>query len=226
MFVGHLAVGLAGKRVAPRTSLGMLLLASQVADIVWPVLVLAGVEHVRIAPGITAASPLDLYDFPYSHSLAMDVMWAALFACVYYAFRRYARGSWVLFAVVLSHWVLDWVSHHPDMPLAPGTSARYGLGLWNSIPLTMLVEGGMWIAGITVYVHTTSAIDRAGSIGFWPMILLLTGIWVGSIFGPPPPTARAAAASALAMVLIFAWGWWIDGQRTVRIPATSAQAIS
>ena len=212
MFVGHLAVGFAGKRLAPKTSLGTLLLASQLADVVWPVLILTGVEHARITPGITAASPLDLYDFPYSHSLLMDVVWAGLFAGAYYVARRYSRGAWVLFATVVSHWVLDWLSHRPDMQLAPGAPARYGMGLWNSIPLTLAVEGAMWIAGVAVYVRSTKAGDRVGAAGFWPMIVLLSAIWLGSIFGPPPD-ARAAALSALAMVAIFAWGYWIDQHR-------------
>jgi hypothetical protein len=213
MFVGHLAVGFAGKRLAPKTSLGTLLLASQLADVVWPLLILAGVEHARITPGITTASPLDLYDFPFSHSLLMDVVWAGLFAGAYYMARRYSRGAWVLFATVVSHWVLDWLSHRPDMQLAPGASARYGVGLWNSIPLTLAVEGGMWIAGLAIYVRSTKAVDRVGTSGFWPMIVLLTAIWLGSIFGPPPPDAHAAALSALAMVVIFAWAYWIDTHR-------------
>jgi hypothetical protein len=217
MFVGHLAVGFAGKRLAPKTSLGTLLLATQLADILWPVFILTGIEHARIVPGITAASPLDLYDFPFSHSLVMDVKWAALFGAAYYAVRRYWRGAWVLMLAVFSHWVLDWVSHRPDMPLAPAASGRYGLGLWNSIPLTFVVEGGMWVVGILIYLRTTRAKDRLGSFGFWPMIVLLTGIWVGSIFGPPPPDARAAAISALAMVVIFGWGYWIDRRRAVRV---------
>jgi len=213
MFVGHLAVGFAGKRLGPKTSLGTLLLASQLADIVWPVMILAGVEHARIAPGLTAVSPLDLYDFPYSHSLLMDVVWAGLFAGAYYVARRYSRGAWVLFATVVSHWVLDWLSHRPDMQLAPGAPARYGMGLWNSIPLTLAVEGCMWIAGIALYARSTKARDRVGAAAFWPMIVLLSAIWLGSIFGPPPPDARAAALSALAMVAIFAWAYWIDQHR-------------
>ena len=217
MFVGHLAVGFAGKRLAPKTSLGTLLFASQLADIVWPLLILGGVEHVRITPGITASSPLDLYDFPLSHSLLMDVVWAGLFAGLYFVVRRYARGAWVLLGAVLSHWVLDWLSHRPDMPLAPGTAARYGAGVWNSIPLTLAVEGGMWIAGVAIYVRATSARDRVGTAAFWPMIVLLRGLWLGSIFGPPPPNARAAAISALSMLLIFAWGYWIDRHRPAAV---------
>ena len=215
MFVGHLAVGFAGKKFAPNTSLGSLLLASQVADIIWPVLVLAGIEHVRIVPGITAASPLDLYDFPISHSLLLDVVWAGVFAGLYYGVRRYVRGAWVLFAAVISHWVLDWLSHRPDMPLAPGLTGRFGAGVWNSVPLTLLVEGGLWVIGVGIYVRATRANDRIGSIAFWPMVVVLTGIWLASVFGPPPPDARTAAISALAMMVIFAWGWWIDNHRPV-----------
>ena len=143
MFVGHLAVGFAGKRFAPRTSLGTLLIAAQLPDILWSIFLIAGIEHARIVPGITAASPLDLYDFPISHSLLLDFVWACAFAaCCISLVKRYARGAWVLLLAVLSHWVLDFISHRPDMPLAPSLPGRYGLGVWNSVSLTFAVEGG------------------------------------------------------------------------------------
>ena len=51
MFIGHFGVALAAKRVAPKTSLGTLILAAQFLDFLWPVFVLLGIEHVRIALG-------------------------------------------------------------------------------------------------------------------------------------------------------------------------------
>jgi membrane-bound metal-dependent hydrolase YbcI (DUF457 family) len=128
MFVGHFAVGFASKRLAPRTSLGVLMAAPLLLDILWPLFVALGVEHVRIEPGATVVSPLDLYDYPYSHSLAASLFWAALFAGLYYLIRRGRRTAWVIAAGVVSHWVLDFVSHRPDMPLFPGDSTRLGFG--------------------------------------------------------------------------------------------------
>ena len=142
MFIGHVAVGLASKRLAPGTSLGLLVAAPLAVDLLWPVFVLAGWEQVRVAPGDTAVTPLEFISYPWSHSLLMAVVWSVLAASAYWLWRRYRAGALVLGAGVLSHWVLDAISHRPDLPLYPGSSIKIGLGLWNSVPATIAVEGG------------------------------------------------------------------------------------
>src|SRR6185436_7872623 len=122
MFVGHFAVGLASKRLAPRSSEGVLLLAPLFLDVIWPVFLATGLESVRIDPGNTAFTPLDLHDYPWSHSLVMSLVWSVLFGLGYYAFSRYRRGAVVIGLGVFSHWVFDFVTHRPDMPLWPGSA--------------------------------------------------------------------------------------------------------
>src|SRR4051812_18653488 len=141
MFIGHFAVGFGAKRYAPRVSLGTLFLACQLADIVWPVLVLAGIETFEIKPGITAVTPLDFTSYPYSHSLVALSLWAAAFALVHKALRH-ARWTVaiVLAIVVLSHWALNVASHRPDMPILLHGGPLLGLGLWYSLPATIIVE--------------------------------------------------------------------------------------
>ena len=129
MFIGHFGVALAAKKVAPRTSLGTLILAAQFADLLWPILLLAGVEHVEIVPGIAKASPFDFTDYPFSHSLLMLFFWSLLVGGIYYGLRRYQLGAFVIAAGVISHWILDFIVHRPDLPLRPGGEARLGLGL-------------------------------------------------------------------------------------------------
>ena len=137
MFIGHYGVALAAKRIAPRTSLALLVLAAQFLDLIWPIFLLLGFEHVRVVPGITRVQPFEFYDYPFSHSLTMALRWAVAVGLIYYLARRYVRGTWVVTVLVVSHWVLDFVSHRPDLPLWPG-GPKVGLGLWNS-----------WAASIT-----------------------------------------------------------------------------
>ncbi len=117
MFVGHYAVAFACKRLSPRTSLGTFALGAQFPDLLFPVLLLTGVEHVRIAPGITRVTPIDFYDYPISHSLMMTIVWALLLSGIYWILRCDTRATVLLGLAVVSHWVLDFVSHPPDMPL-------------------------------------------------------------------------------------------------------------
>jgi hypothetical protein len=227
MFVGHYAVGLAAKRFEPRVSLGTFVLAAMFADVVWCVAMLAGLEHVSYQPGRGAANYLVASNIALSHSLLMDAIWAALFAGGYYLWRRYWRGAWMLFAAVLSHWVLDVLAHRPDMPLAPGLEERIGLGLWSSVPATIVVEGGLWLAAIILYARGTQPRNRAGVIAFWIGIALLTLLWLGNISGPPPQDPRTAPVASLALFgLSIAWAYGMNRLRTPSIQVQCAGAES
>jgi len=219
MFVGHLAVGFAAKRVEPRISLGTSVLASMLPDLLWSLFLIAGIEHVQFKPGIGAANYFAASDIALSHSLLMDAMWAALFALAYFLLRRNPRGAWVLFAAVLSHWFLDVIAHRPDMPLAPGVPTRLGLGLWASIPATIIVEGGMWLAAVVVYTRATRARSWAGTYVFWLVVALLTLAWYNNIAGPPPPNPSTAGISSLVFFsLTVAWAYWMNRLRPARSP--------
>jgi hypothetical protein len=219
MFVGHLAVALTGKRIEPKISLGTWMLAALFADLLVFPLLIAGIERVRIHPGVAVNRMVA--DMPYSHSLLMDALWAGLFAGLYFLWRRYARGAWLLFAAVLSHWMLDFISHRPDMTLAPGTNAVLGLGLWNSIPATLIVEGGFWILAIIIYVRATEPKTRAGTYAFWIAIVLLTLAWYGNITsGMDPNPVRAGISGLIFFSFIVAWAYWINRLR----PASALRA--
>jgi len=215
MFLGHFALGLAAKRAAPAVSLGTLFLAVQLADGLWPLLLLLGVEHVRIVPGATLMTPLDFYDYPVSHSLLALLGWGLAFGALHFARRRSPRAAGILAAGVVSHWGLDVLVHRPDMPVLPG-GPFVGLGLWNSMGVTVALELGFYAVGLAIYAATTQATDRTGRYALGGLVLLLLAVWVGAVFGPPPPSERALALSALALWLVIPWGYWIDRHRRIR----------
>ncbi len=215
MFIGHFGVALAAKKIAPKTSLGTLILAAQFLDFLWPLFLLLGIEHVRIAPGITRVSPLDFNDYPVSHSLLMAIMWAVVFTGTYYGLRRNVRSAMVVGTAVLSHWVLDFIVHRPDLQLYPGGSARVGLGLWNSWMATIAAEVLCFGAGLSMYLGCTRARDNAGRYGFWALIALLFFGWVSTLLAGAPPNVTALAWGGIAMWLTAPWGWWADRHRTV-----------
>ncbi|HJW92120.1 MAG TPA: hypothetical protein VJ901_00745 [Thermoanaerobaculia bacterium] len=201
MFIGHDACSFAAKRVTPRVSLGLLIAAANLLDLLWPVFVLLGIEHVRVQRGPTPFLNLDLYDYPWSHSLLMSIVWGALFALGYWLITRNGRGAAMLGALVVSHWLIDFVVHVPDLPLWPG-GPKVGLGLWNHTAATAIIESLMFIGGIALYLQKHRA-----RFAFWSLIVFLTGVYITSIVAPPPPSERAVAWSALALWLLPFWAW-------------------
>ena|SRR5438105_5031535 len=212
MFIGHFGVAMAAKRVAPAASLGTLVMAAQLADGLWPIFVLLGVERARIDPGITRVTPLDFAYYPFSHSLLADIGWAAVFTVIYGAVRKDWRTAAWLGALVLSHWVLDLVVHRPDLPVWPG-GPKVGFGLWNSLPLTLLIEFALFVGGAYGYLIATRPRDRLGTALFGAFVLTLAALYLAAVFGPPPPSVQALAITGLAGWLFVAWGYWIDRHR-------------
>jgi len=226
VFIGHFAVAFAAKRIAPGVSLGTLFLAAQLADLIWPLLVLRGIEIVAIRPGITAMTPLDFIHYPYSHSLLALAAWSVLLGGVYLLRHRpAATAALVIAAVALSHWLLDVISHRPDMPLTLTGPTRIGLGLWNSIPATIVVEGLMFAAGVALYARGTDARNGIGRNGFVALVAFLALVYLASAFGPPPPSPAAVAWTAQAIWLLVAWAYWVDRNRSpVRFGTAEAVA--
>jgi membrane-bound metal-dependent hydrolase YbcI (DUF457 family) len=213
MFVGHFALGFAAKRAAPRVSLAVLFAAAQLADLVWPLLVALGVEQVSIEPGITTVTPLDFISYPYSHSLVFLSIWGVVLG---FAYRQSTgeRGVFTLLAaLVVSHWALDFVTHRPDLPFYPG-SMRVGLGLWNSMIATVIVELVMFAAGVWIYARSTRARDRIGRWSFIALVAFLVLAHTGNLMGGPPPSVAAIWMVGLAGgAVLLLWSWWTDRHR-------------
>jgi membrane-bound metal-dependent hydrolase YbcI (DUF457 family) len=214
VFIGHFAVGFASKRVVPRTPLAWLLVAPNVLDVLWPVFVLTGIERASIEPGNTAFTPLDLEYMPWSHSLVMSIVWSIAFALLYVAIHRDRRGAVVLAIGVFSHWVLDWITHRPDMGIAPGLDTRVGLGLWNSIPGTLVVELSMFAISIAIYAKATRPTDATGRWALVGLVAFLLVAYFGGVFGPPPPSIVVVNIAALvATAVLGVWALWIERHR-------------
>jgi membrane-bound metal-dependent hydrolase YbcI (DUF457 family) len=226
MFIGHFAVGLAAKKAAPKVSLGTLIMSAQFVDLLWPVFLLLGLEHVRIDPGNTAVTPLDFYDYPITHSLVGSLGWSVALGLVYYTARRSARGAWIVGAAVFSHWILDAITHRPDLALYPVSHTFVGLGLWNSLAGTVAVELVMFALGIVLYFRSTMARDRTGRYAFWSLIAVLAVLYVGNLVGPPPPSARALAVFSLGGWLFVAWAYWADRHRQVTAASSAPTGSS
>jgi len=215
MFIGHFALAFGAKKYAPQVSLGVLFLACQLADLLWPNLVLLGIERFEIEPGNTAVTPLNFLYYPYSHSLLALLVWAALFAVLYAVLTRVStKTALVIAGLVLSHWLLDVVTHRPDMPIAFGDSTRLGLGLWDAPVATVVTEMMLMAGGVWLYATHTRANDRVGGLGLWVLVVFLVIVYSATLLGPPPPSVPAVAWSAQAVWLIVAWGYWVDHHRT------------
>jgi hypothetical protein len=217
MFIGHFGAGMAAKKIDQRISLGTLFMAAQFLDLLWPLFLLLGMEKVKIEPGNTSFTPLNFVSYPYSHSLFGVLIWALLFGIIYFLIRKNVKGALLLAALVVSHWILDLITHRPDLLIIPWSDFKVGLGLWNSVALTIVVESSIFILGSYLYMTTTKANNKKGNIGLWSLLIFLSLIYVLNIIGPQPPETKAIAIAGFFQWLLIAWAYWIDRNRAPKV---------
>jgi hypothetical protein len=188
--------------------LWLLFVAVQFVDVLWGIFVLLGIEKVRIVPGITASSPLDLYYMPYTHSLVGALCWSlvAFAVCQIVPQWRGERNGVILGAAVFSHWILDLIVHRPDLPFYD-SMYKMGFGLWNYRVPAFAVEMVVLLGGFGWYVKTARHKERAALF----VVALAALQLVGTFFFPPPSSDRAMALTALFFYfLLAAIAWWVD----------------
>jgi hypothetical protein len=214
MFLGHFAIGFAGKKINAKPSLGTYFLAAQLLDLLWPSFLLLGIENVKITNDPGNPIPLSFTDYPVSHSLLTVLGWSLFFGVVYYLLNKNRKAALVLGFFVLSHWLLDLLVHIPDLPLYPGDSPHVGLGLWKWKYVELTIEVLMYVIGVALYLKATKAKSKAGAIITWSLIVFMFLIHLANIFGPPPPDVKTIAWAGQLQWLFVLWAYWEDSRRT------------
>jgi hypothetical protein len=212
MVLGHYGLAFAARRYAGKTSLGTLVLAAQLADEVWPLMLLAGLEKVSILSGAPPTLRLSFTDYPWTHSLATQVIAGVVFGLIYFLLRRDRRGALIAGALVPSHWVLDAVVHVPDLPVWPG-GPKVGLGLWRSVPATITLELLTLALGVIVYCSKSRATSGKGRYLLHGFLAFLLLGYLSSLLGPPPENIRGLAMGALILWILVPWAYWLDSAR-------------
>jgi hypothetical protein len=213
MFIGHFGAGFTGKKFSKSASLGTYFIAAQWVDLIWPILLLLGIEKVEIDPGVSAVTPLDFTYYPFTHSLVGIIVWGVLFGAVYLFIKKDLKTSIILGSLVVSHWFLDLLVHIPDLPIFPGEGIKVGFGLWNSLTATLIVEGLIFATGVFLYYKTTTAKNKIGTYSLIALVVFLVIIYLSNLFGPPPDSVEAIGIVGNAQWLIVLWGYWIDRNR-------------
>lgn len=210
MFVGHYSVSFAARRSSVDLPLWVWFIAVQWLDFVFMVLVLCGVEKVRLVPGFTESNALDLYYMPYSHGLVGSLVISAIFAgIVAMAFpsARTALGLALVGLASFSHWILDLVMHTPDLPIVAGPE-KVGLGLWNHLAIGLPLELALLAGCAWIYAR---GLDRTHVRRTWGFVGVMVLLQVYSHVGPVPASAQQFAITALlAYGLLTAGAAWVD----------------
>lgn len=213
MFLGHFGAGFAGKKFSKSASLGTYFMAAQWIDLLWPILLLLGIEKVKIEPGISNVTPLNFNYYPFTHSLAAAIIWGVIFGVIYFLIKKNSKTSIILGVFVVGHWVLDFLVHIPDLPIFPGSELKVGLGLWNSFAATIILEGLIFGIGIYLYYKVTKTKNKTGTYSLIGLVVFLILIYISNLFGPPPDSVKAIGIVGNAQWLIILWGYWIDKNR-------------
>jgi len=219
MFVGHYGVSFAARPAGPRVPLWVWFIAVQWLDVVWSVLILLGIEKMRIAPGFTEANPYDLYYMPYTHGLPGAIVLSLILAAVVALFVSEKRGATFLLvaAAVFSHWILDLVVHTPDLPLYDNT-AKVGFGLWRHIEFSFPLEIGLLLVGAWLYART---VTFRHPFVFWGFVLFLGAMQVYANFGPPPASTDSMAVMAFGFYVVLAFLAALVERISVEAPRTA-----
>jgi hypothetical protein len=205
MFVGHYGVSFAMQPTARRVPLWVWFVAVQWLDVVWSLLVLLGVEKLRIVPGFTQANALDLYYMPFTHGLPGSILLSLIFGGIVGLFVAGHRLKTILLvsAASFSHWVLDLMVHTPDLPLY-GDSAKVGFGLWRNVALSLPLELAILMIGAFMYARGRQYKSAKGPYVFWGFVALLAVVQVGENFGPQPTSSQSMAIIAFIFYAVIA----------------------
>jgi membrane-bound metal-dependent hydrolase YbcI (DUF457 family) len=217
LFVGHYAASLALKKFEKRASLGILFLGVQVVDILFFPFVLLGIERVNIIENYTESTHFQLEYMPFTHSLLGSALWAlAAYALFRWVVVKRHSVALVIALAVFSHWILDFVSHTPDLPLWSDSSLKLGLGLWNSAIATYAVEAALLLGALWLYLKSTTAMSKGGKYGMTIFVVLMILMNISNIFGPLTTDSKVVmATSALAAYFLFAGvAFWLDKKRS------------
>ncbi|MES2133339.1 MAG: metal-dependent hydrolase [Bacteroidota bacterium] len=218
MFIGHLGLSFAAKKVAPKVSLATLFIATQLVDIIWPFMLVFNVEKVAVTPGYTKMNAFEFLYYPFTHSLFMGVVWGIIAGLIYAFIKKDTRGAIVIGLCVLSHWFFDLVVHREDLPLTPFSDYKVGFGLWNHVAATLIIESIIFFGGILIYTSVTRAKNKKGSWGLWSLAALLILVTISNTFGPTPPDSIMTlfiSFIVLMAILIFLAGW-VDKNREIK----------
>ncbi|MBS0480046.1 MAG: hypothetical protein JSR79_12200 [Proteobacteria bacterium] len=220
MFIGHYAPAFVAATFPKSPRLGALFVAAQLVDIAFFSFLVLGVEHMRMSPHATVMNPMDLYDMPWTHSLAGAIGWGVLFALAIKALR----GTWIAGAiggaVVISHWLIDLLVHRPDLTLA-GSPPKLGLGLWNHPWIEVPLELGLAFAGLAYFSRRTDVAVGAGKWSPWILAAAMAALQAVNWLTPQPREASPAPPATgwlglFAYAALGAIAWWVARTRTVR----------
>jgi len=220
MFIGHFGVGLALKRADKTLSLGLLFIAVQLSDLIYGVTLLLGVEKVSIIAGASPLTSAEYIFFPYSHSLVATLLLAGLIALIFLVvpFKSSvpkSRTALVMATAVLSHFVLDAITHNSEMDLLGNGVYKIGLGLWNYPIASYIVEALLLITGLWIYLRSTKSKGLGGKYGLpilGGILLILNAV---NTFGMYPTSAENLAMTMLAVYLsTIVIAFWLDRKRS------------
>ncbi len=219
MFAGHIGVALAAARVEPRINVGVFSAASLLLDLLLWLFVLLGWESVAISADFSQTHQPG-FVFPYSHGLFASVVWSTVAGAIVFLLSKSrvgekSRSVFLVAGVVFSHWLLDALVHRPELPVTGATSHQVGLGLWNNMPVALVVEAALVLVGTLLFLRG-SGLSRPKKLVLAVLSLLVLAFTVvGMTVAPPPPSATAMAGSSLGtIVLVCALiGWLGSGAR-------------
>lgn len=218
--INHAAAALIVKRRFPDVPLVPILIGVQLMELLWVALNFLGIERTTTEATVRYVGDIHLIYMPYSHSIA-TMIGAGLAAWAAGAIAGRARWGLAIGIAIVSHLVLDLVTHDRDIALAPLVAGEeYGTRLYNTMPaVAFLVELGFGVLCWKLY--------RGGRALLAIIIafnLANASLFSSSISGPERLFANrpiVLTSVILLQILITLWAVWWGAKRSPQPPAPS-----
>ena len=220
IFIGHFGLGLALKRADKTLSLGLLFIAVQLPDLIYGFTLLTGVEKISFVAGANPLTSAEYIFFPYSHSFVATLLLAGLVVLIFLIapFKSNlskSKTALVMATAVLSHFILDAITHVPDLDLLGNGAYKIGLGLYNYPIASYIIEALLLITGLWIYLRSTKSIGFRGKYGLPVLGVVLLILNAVSTFGPPETNIEYFAITMLAVYLgTIVAAFWLDRKRS------------
>lgn len=208
MFIGHFTIAYIATYLFPSVPLWIALVGVSFPDLLWPILMILGVEKATVNKKSPLQKDIDFKSYPYSHSLVLTTI-IAFAVSIPISFLLNNKIILLVFPILsASHWLLDIIVHRKDLPLLGFSKKdiKVGFGLWNHGKIAFISEYIFYVILTIIFVPSSSLILLLvlGTIFHMANANSFLGLTKNNMFGKGKYTYPIITLLGFGLFILFA----------------------